>query len=315
MTPALWQVSTAPSRQNYASIFLRYGVALITPGDTGPWSPKRRDLVGDDVLRRFAAEVKVGDILLLRSNPSTIQAVGIIAGEYQYLPQFDDVNGLDLQHGRRVRWCSLPEEYSFGEPLLGTVAPRFSRVLRNELINYAQSFINSPPDQWKTAPLPQLPEEQPQLLEIPRSLRDLVAQVHDLLDLYQDETNLGDLPAEDELLAHYIVPFLRALGWPPEEIGVKWRNVDVATFKALPRSPDNIQYIIEAKRLGTGGEAALQQAKDYLEALAVNRDIVITDGIRYRLFSAAAGCEPVGYANLSRLKTPALQLFALMRKP
>lgn len=315
MTAAVWQVSSAPSRQNYAEVFLRYGVALITPGDTGPWSVQRQESIGDDVLRRFATEAQIGDILLLRSNPSTIQAVGIIASEYQYLPQFDDVSGLDLQHARRVRWCPLPEEYSFEGPVLGMVAPRFSRVLRNELMDYAQSFVNSPPDEWKTAPLPKLPEEQPPLKEVPDSLRDLVAQVHDLLDLYQDETNFGDLPAEDELLAHYVVPLLRALGWPPEEIGIKWRNIDVTAFKALPRTPENIQFIIEAKRLGTGGEAALRQATGYLEALAVNRDIVITDGIRYRLFSAAADYEAEGYANLARLKTPASQLFASMRKP
>jgi hypothetical protein len=33
------------------------------------------------------------------------------------------------------------------------------------------------------------------------------------------------------------VPFLRALGWPPERIAVKWRYIDVAVFRSLPRTP------------------------------------------------------------------------------
>ena len=43
---------------------------------------------------------------------------------------------------------------------------------------------------------------------------------------------------------------LRALGWPPEQIAVQWRRIDVAVFRALPRTPENCHLVIEAKRLG-----------------------------------------------------------------
>ena len=122
-------------------------------------------------------------------------------------------------------------------------------------------------------------------------------------------------PAEDELIAHFVTPLLRVLGWPHERIAVKWRYIDVTLFAALPRTPENSHLVIEVKRLGAGVEGALEQAKAYVTALGFARDIVVTDGIRYRLYSCNAGFTPVAYANLSRLKVQALNLFARLRRP
>ena len=107
--------------------------------------------------------------------------------------------------------------------------------------------------------------------------------------MYWDRQNFGDHPTEDELVAHFVIPFLRALGWPPERIAVKWRCIDVAVFTALPRTPENCRFVIEAKRLGAGVESALEQARGYVESLGVPRDIIVTDGIRYRMYSRENG--------------------------
>lgn len=61
-------------------------------------------------------------------------------------------------------------------------------------------------------------------------------------------------------------------------------------------------------------ESALKQALDYLDVLRIQRDVIVTDGIRYRLFSATNDFAPAAYANLARLKEPALELFNRMRK-
>jgi hypothetical protein len=236
-----------------------------------------------------------------------------VAGDYLYLPQFDDVNGLDLQHARRVRWCTLPDEYDFGARVFGTGA--FAQVSDPDIVDYAERFIASPPTHWQTAPLPALPVEEPPLDGVPMFLREIVAQVQDLADLYWDRAAFGEHPTEDELLAHYIVPFLRALGWPPERIAVKWRYIDVAVFRTLPRTPENCHLVIEAKRLGAGVEGALDQARGYVEALGLPRDVIVTDGIRYRMYAGERGFAPVAYANLARLKQPAAELFARMKRP
>jgi hypothetical protein len=183
------------------------------------------------------------------------------------------------------------------------------------VLDFASRFLNSPPLEWQTASLPELPSEQPDLDEIPDSLRGIVAQTADLAPLFQEKQTFGDAPAEDELIVHFVVPFLRALGWPPERIGIKWHHVDVAAFRTLPRTRASCHLIIEAKRFGAGVEGALEQAKGYAEALGISGDVVVTDGVRYRMYDGNCGFAPVAYANLARLKKPAMRLFTRMQRP
>ena len=225
------------------------------------------------------------------------------------------MNGWDLQHCRRVRWCPLSESHDFNRLVFGAQPPRISRVHSADILEYANRFVQSPPTDWQARALPRLPDDEPELKAILSELQEIVAQVHDLWQLYWDTDRFGEHPTEDELVAHNVVPFLRALGWPIERIAVKWRNIDVCVFSALPRTPGNCHYLIEAKRLGTGVEGALDQAIGYVSALGVSCDVVVTDGIRYRMYEASKGFAPVAYANLARLKQPSLKLFERMRRP
>ena len=275
----IWQVSAGTTDRSYVDQFLKHGVALIGPGDPGSWRSDRTDEEFEGgFVRRFADELRTGDVLLLRMGLSTIRAVGLVASEYQYFRQFDDVNGWDLQHGRRVRWCPLPEPYDFGGRVFGAHPPRLSGVGAAEIVDYANDFVRSPPTDWQDRALPSLPVVEAELEAPPTELQEIVAQVHDLASLYWDRDNFGERPMEDEIVAHYVVPFLRALGWPAERIAVKWRNIDVCVFSVLPRIPEHCRYLIEAKRLGTGVEGALAQATGYVSALGVPCDVVVTDG-------------------------------------
>ena len=312
----IWQISGGPTSRSYVDVFLKYGVGLIGPGDAGEWKPERDDNEFEGgFVRRFASEGKAGDIFLLRTGISKIAAIGIAASEYLYLNQFDDVNGWDLQHAHRVRWSVLPEEYDFGKPVFGANPTRFSRTWDKEVIDYTERFLNSPPLHWQTALLPELPMEESRLEEIPNYLQGIIAEINDLAPLFWDRQAFGDHPSEDELVSHSVVPFLRSLGWPPEWIAVKWRYIDIAVFKDLPRTRENCFFIIEAKRLGQGVEGALDQAKSYVRQLGLSCDIVVTDGIRYRMYSNQKGFTHVAYANLFRLKKSATELFSRMRRP
>lgn len=315
-TRGIWQLAGGQTSRPYADVFLKYGVGLIGPGDAGPWKPERDDdeFEGGFVCR-FASEVQVGDVFLLRTGISSICAVGIVASDYLYLNQFDDVNGWDLQHARRVRWQGLPEPHDFGKPVFGANPPRLSRIQNPEVLDYTNRFLNSPPTYWQAAPLPELPPEEPLLKDVPIALQGLVATANDLVPLLWDRQAFGEHPSEDEMVAHFVVPFLRALGWPTEYIALKWRYVDVAVFRVLPRTPENCHLVIEAKRLGAGVEGALEQAKGYLKMLGVSLDVVVTDGIRYRMYSCQKNFEPIAYANLVRLKKSATELFARLKRP
>jgi hypothetical protein len=314
MKPAVWQISGGPMSRPYADVFLKHGVGLIGPGDAGPWEPGRDREFEGDFVRRFAAEVQVGDVFLLRTGISTICAVGIVASEYQYLNQFDDVNGWDLQHARRVRWQPLPASHDFGKPVFGANPPRLSRVQNEEVLDYVHRFLNSPPTQWQKDPLPGLPPEETSLEDVPAALQGLVASARDLVPLMEDQERFGEPPSEDEMIVHFVVPFLRCLGWPQECIAVKWRHIDVAVFRALPRTPENCHLVIEVKRLGAGVEGALEQATGYVKELGVPCDVVVTDGIRYRMYSCQNDFKSIAYANLVRLKSSATGLFKRMKK-
>jgi len=268
---------------------------------------------GAGFVRRFAEDLRVGDLLLLRTAIDTVSAVGLVAGEYEYLEPFDDVNGWDLRHGRRVRWCRLPEPYRFESSVFGANPMRCSRVQSGEAVVYARSFLTSGLTHWQEAPLPVLPQVEESLGEVPENLRDVVGLARDLAGLYGDEDRLGDQPNENEMTAHFVVPLLRALGWPPERIAVEWRRIDVALFTTLPRTPENCCFVIEAKRLGTGLEGARKQAEDYVARLGVPRDVIVTDGFRYRAFDHTNNFEPVAYANLARLKQTSQALFDRLR--
>jgi hypothetical protein len=312
----VWQVSAGPTKRRYSDVLLQHGVALIAPGNTGPWRPDRDDSAFEgSTIRRFASEAVVGDAVVMRVGTSAITAVGLIAGGYEHLPQFDDVYGWDLQHARRVRWCALPQDHEFEGAVFGGMPTRFSAVARVEVIDYVERFLRSPPVGWQSASLPPLPLAEPSLTDPPQSIADLVALAHDMHQLYWSELHFGERPREDELLVHFVVPLLLRMGWPPERIAVKWRNADVTLFRALPRTPENVHLVIEAKRLGEGIEFALEQARGYLSALGVARDVMVTDGIRYRYYEAERDFAPSAYANLVNLKQSGERLFDKLRRP
>jgi hypothetical protein len=312
----VWQLAGGPASWSYADVFLKYGVGLIGPGGTGAWEEGRDDEEFEGYyVRHFASEMEVGDIVLLRKGLSTITAIGIVASPYLYLDQFDDLNVWDLSHARRIRWCKLPKEYMFETAVFGANPVRCSRTWNEEARDFAERFVCSPPTEWQEAPLPPLPQSEPELVSVPPQLEAIIAQIQDLSGLFWDREKFGEHPKEDELVAHFIIPFLYAMGWPAEKIAIKWRDIDIAVFSTLPRIPENCRFVIEAKRISEGAEGALEQAKRYVESLAASCDIVLTDGFRYRLYSFEKGFAPVAYANLTRLKQSATELFERMKRP
>jgi len=310
----IWQIGGGSAGKSCAEEFLRHGVACIGPGDLGPWPGAYPKDKTTRFIRQFAEETQVGDIIILRQGRSAVKAVGIIASDYMYLTQFEDVDGWDLQHARRVRWFPMPEPYEFGSAVFGANPTRYSGVGIADVVAYAKRFVQSPPTDWQNSRLPDLPVQEDDLDMIPPQIEAVVASARDLVPLYWNPPKFGELPTEDELVAHFCIPLLRALGWSKELIAVKWHYVDITLFERLPRRPENCRLVIEAKRFDTGFEAALKQARGYLNTLKISRDVLVTDGIRYRLYAHEKAFAPVAYANLSRLKKSAQTLFENIKR-
>jgi hypothetical protein len=311
----VWQLASGSGSRDYSATFLRCGVGLIGPGWVGRWTPEASDeRFEGSFVRNFVTQVSEGDVMLLRASSKEVLAVGLVASEYQYLEQFDDVNGWDLQQARRVRWFRLPTPYCFETPVFGPRPSRFSGVYSDEAIRFAFGIADSPPDDWKTATLPELPPVEPALLDPPEELRDIIGSVQDLATLYRDRRTLGGWPLEAELVCHCAVPFLLALGWSRLHIAIEWQNIDIAVFRALPREPDNCRFVIEAKNFGEGIEGASSQAKGYMDRLGIRCSLVVTDGIRYKLYDPDNLNDSVAYANLWEPKQSAIDLFSRLRR-
>jgi hypothetical protein len=124
----VWQLGGGSSDRNFANLLITNGVGLLGPGDMGTWTSTNTAYAKENSLRQFVQEVRCGDLVLLRQGRLKVLAVGIIAGDYDYFNQFEDVEGWDLQHGRRVRWFQLPDAYEFPKPVFGSSPSRFSRV-------------------------------------------------------------------------------------------------------------------------------------------------------------------------------------------
>lgn len=110
-----WQISAEIGNTNLTDIFFDIGVALVGPGNKGDYFDNKEEyelLEGESTLiQKFAEEVKVGDILILKERVSSdgefnIVGVGKVLSPYRFESIFNKVgiDGLPMQHCRRVKW-------------------------------------------------------------------------------------------------------------------------------------------------------------------------------------------------------------------
>jgi hypothetical protein len=110
---------------------------------------------------------------------------------------------------------------------------------------------------------------------------------------------LDSQTSEHETVTYLVVPLLRALGWTPQRMAVEWKRVDVALFAQLPRGDKNLQVVVEAKKMGNSCLAAKSQANSYAEGKPACHRLIVTDGLRYGIFTRAEEDEFKIYAYLN----------------
>lgn len=108
---SIWQQAAGDTDVDYVDLCLKWDVILNGPAYYGPWPKCERRLREDGVterkltdLRRFCVEMKDGDLVIMRRGTSVVPAVGEIVGCYTYHEEFNDVDGWEIAHLRRVRW-------------------------------------------------------------------------------------------------------------------------------------------------------------------------------------------------------------------
>ena len=311
-----WEASAGSSARSYADQALNHRVALVCPGHVEQWHSGRTDEEFEcAAMRRFVSDVHVGGELLLRTDVSTIRAVGLIASEYRCLSPFDDFNGWDLFCCRDVPWSPLPEPHDIGEAVFGASPPQVSRVRAAGVVSYVYRFVRSPPTDSQARTLRSPPVEEAPLMALPRESQEAVAQAHDLSAHYWESESFGEHPTGDELGARYVVLLLRALGLRVELIALTWQHIDVSVFSKLPRTSTHCHHLTEVNRLCEGVEGTLDQPVGFVVALAVPCDVIDTYGIRCPKYGSLEDVAPIAYANLACLKESSLEPIECLRRP
>jgi hypothetical protein len=115
---------------------------------------------------------------------------------------------------------------------------------------------------------------------------------------------IGYTASEEEIKAFLVVPFLLALGWSPQRIGLEVNRRDLILYEDSERKKPCV--IIETKSLYRGSTSAIAQVKKYAAEQPTDplRHLVVSDGMRYWLLepNGEGGWRETAYMNLSQLR-------------
>jgi len=337
----IWQESAGDTERDYVDVCLRNEVILNGPVRFGSWPDCKDALIdyGEKVevsknkksedLRRFAEEMKEGDIVILRTGTNYVHAIGIISGDYSWNELFSDVDGWDLQHVRRVKWIwdkslngGKPKEFPTNTLKQGDTTQQLGDLtLRKSVLDWLESLkfdydkvsleVKDLPNISKEVTLDQIGEFLFSKGVSSNSIEFLKEGIDDLQMIarwYDYDPNLD--PSEFETEAYLIIPILRKLGWKPQKMALEYKSetekgkrIDIALFSSLPRSIENIIALIEAKRKGNSVFYAFQQVKDYAKDKPTINRLIVTDGIRYGVYLKSGESWYLhAYMNLTRFQ-------------
>ncbi len=257
-----------------------------------------------------------GDRVVLKRGRSTIQAVGEVVkyneSIYNYSDCFSDVDGWDLQHFLKVKWKDICIQLENSTALHRSTMSRLHKV---EVISRIEKewgdheFIRDKhviPRETSTKEI-DYHELEEELINLGLRIQDAentsrtIEQVEKLANWYLNHKLSG---TEHEIRTFLVIPFLQALGWSPQKIGIEVSvnrsKLDIVLFRDNNREHPKI--IVETKKMGDGSRAAIRQMKNYLsnntELLNI-RNFIVTDGLRYWLYYRTDNNEwkPSAYMN------------------
>jgi len=258
-----------------------------------------------------------GDIVVLKVGTSEVWGVGIVVGDYEWCPEFGDVDGWDLAHVRRVRWVwkaeTEPRKFEAALKFGDTVQPLSARAVCDWIaeMQVAPDVLARPlsemPSASEDVDLDTISDYLFDQGMASTSIQTLLHEIGELVRVAHWYQRSQDNPSESETIAYLVAPLLKALGWTPQTMGIEWNRVDVALFSHLPRRDDNLAAVVEAKAKGSSCLTARSQAQYYAEqpGRASCHRLVVTDGLRYGIFvreDSGFTAEPRAYLNLTRMR-------------
>jgi hypothetical protein len=317
-----WQIMNGDAGRDYSQVFFEFGVALAGPGDNGPLdlvdTAKNGKYSASDLAKIWPlTQMKRGDRIILKAGQTEMLAVGDVLevdGKiYQYSNRFSDIDGWDLQHHVRVAWRTLP--HTFAKRLL--TRSTLEKCVQKEVIahiekNWGKAVeVGSPFTAHHTDQHVRLTFEEfeQQLIdggvgiEAAERISHTVRRVSKLSKWYKDSHAWS---SEHEIRTFLVVPFLQALGWYPQQVGIEVpldgsrKKLDIVLYQSATRL--DAVMLIETKRMGQGSFGASNQALSYIKGspqFASLQYYCTTDGLRYWLHKRVADrWNPFAYMRL-----------------
>ncbi|MXW50306.1 MAG: hypothetical protein F4X81_01280 [Gammaproteobacteria bacterium] len=265
--------------------------------------------------------MKEGDIVVLKMGLSKLRAIGVV-GTYEHVDEFNDVDGWELGHARRVRWLhKKPHDFKANVFTRRTT----TRLYGESALTWIRNTLDPIDDgSWIDLEPVALPPEDGGDLNLERD--DLAASlferglpsdaIRDLLDPNGSFVQMANWywnqsASEHETVCHLVVPLLKVLGWTPQKIALEHNRIDVALFSRLPREDEdkaNLAVVVEAKALHKACLGAFEQAKRYAQQYSNCNRIIVTDGLRFGVFVREGEAwpedlKPYAYLNVRRLRS------------
>ncbi len=306
--PEYWQVAAGSRSREYASEFLRFGLAFVG-------EPQRAAM----------EQIRPGDILLLKRGLSVVTAVGRAVERggtcvgFGDKPWLRDMDGWDLPSYCNVEWHVPPEPIETS----GLARATIQRVNQPHLIALADSVLHSVPVSTEIAadPVPTRRVEDQEILEFliregmrPAQAEDLTSAFRRirLLATYYYENCRWDDVREHETRTFLIIPLLLALGWAEQqikiELGVSGGRIDVACFTRPYRRDErgnanesDCVLLLESKGFSSGLNNAPEQARGYAAHFPSCQVVVVSNGYCYKTYvrtNEGFSTSPAAYLNV-----------------
>ena len=315
----IWQQASGDTDRNYIETCLKWDVILNGPGNAGSFPDAKVILKENGMsskkvtdLSRFSEKMEDGDVVVLRLGTDKIYGVGVIVGEYEWLEEFSDIDGWDLQHVRRVKWLWKGKEkfptYSLkqGDPTQRLDSELVEKWLETLDVakNYDRELVALPKAiSQKTINFEEISEYLFNQGISSNSIQTLMDEIDELIRIAKWYNRNNNNPSEFETVTYLVVPLLRALGWTPQKMAIEWNKVDVALFSQLPRKNENLQIVVEAKKKGNSCLSAKSQAQSYSVGKSNCNRLIVTDGLRYGVYLKVLDeYKLYAYLNLTSLK-------------
>ena len=292
-----WQVAAGEGTRDFSDVFLKYGVILMGAGNPGSFLEHPERYKGQKGWQRkivtLAENMKPDDIVILKKGHGAkgrVLAAGRITSSYEWFEPFDDVEGWDLRHGRRVEWVKPVSPILVDGLARGTI----SRVFKGNPKNAAERLLNEgegAPVEKEDIPPPanSISEEHLVGSLIENGLRPADAEaviraiwhVRRLAGWYLVH---GRELSEHEIRTFLIIPILLALGWSEQRIKIEWNHTNISLFSEVFKRDSKPFLILESKRMGVGLGHAERQVQRYAKVFPDCHILVTSSGARYDLY-------------------------------